>query len=204
MTEHLSSDPRAQGRRRLLKILAATGGAFASSTVLPSRWTRPVIDSLMIPLHAQASPLPLVVGPFTAVSNQAGSLFDLLVAPVHAATSRAVLVGNASVDLAWNLNTSGYSICVEADVDTPNGIVNVLLSGGGGRVGNQLDPYSGALPGGSLQIVNQMAGVTELSFNAQFQAASTNGTASPAGTGCFLNTTLSLQMSSPYPEGERS
>jgi hypothetical protein len=43
-------------RRRLLKIIAATGGAVAASTLLPSKWARPVIDVGLLPAHAQVSP----------------------------------------------------------------------------------------------------------------------------------------------------
>jgi hypothetical protein len=43
-------------RRRLLKVLAAAGGAAAASTLLPSQWTRPVIEVGVLPAHAQITP----------------------------------------------------------------------------------------------------------------------------------------------------
>lgn len=42
-------------RRRTLLAAIATGGAVASSE-LPGRWSRPLIDSVMLPAHAQTSP----------------------------------------------------------------------------------------------------------------------------------------------------
>jgi len=42
------------GRRQLLKILAATAGAAALST-LPSQWKTPVVEVGALPAHAQAS-----------------------------------------------------------------------------------------------------------------------------------------------------
>lgn len=42
-------------RRRTLLAAIATGGAVASSD-LPGRWSRPLIDSVMLPAHAQTSP----------------------------------------------------------------------------------------------------------------------------------------------------
>jgi hypothetical protein len=41
-------------RRRAIKIITI-GGALAT-LVLPSRWTKPVIEAVVVPAHAQASP----------------------------------------------------------------------------------------------------------------------------------------------------
>ena len=43
------------GRRQLLKALAGTG-VVATSTLLPERWTTPVVEMGMLPAHAQTSP----------------------------------------------------------------------------------------------------------------------------------------------------
>ena len=43
------------GRRRLLKALAGAGGVFATGALLPERWTRPVVESIIVPAHAQAT-----------------------------------------------------------------------------------------------------------------------------------------------------
>ncbi|MGD0918929.1 MAG: hypothetical protein ABSB22_20985 [Thermodesulfobacteriota bacterium] len=45
-----------EGRRRLLGILAASGGAVAASMVLPEKWVKPVVDWGVLPVHAQVSP----------------------------------------------------------------------------------------------------------------------------------------------------
>ena len=42
-------------RRRLLKALAAAGGAIAASTLLPSQWIKPVVEVGVLPVHAQGS-----------------------------------------------------------------------------------------------------------------------------------------------------
>jgi hypothetical protein len=42
-------------RRRLLEILAATGGAITTSSVLPSQWTKPVVEVGVLPAHAQVT-----------------------------------------------------------------------------------------------------------------------------------------------------
>ncbi len=43
-------------RRRLLKVLAGTGGAVAAWGLLPGQWTRPVVEAGMLPKNFQASP----------------------------------------------------------------------------------------------------------------------------------------------------
>ena len=42
-------------RRRLIKVLLATGGAVAASTLMPANWTKPVVESGVLPAHAQVS-----------------------------------------------------------------------------------------------------------------------------------------------------
>jgi hypothetical protein len=49
---------RAVARRRLLKILAAAGGVFTASSALPGKWIRPIVETGILPSHAQASVVP--------------------------------------------------------------------------------------------------------------------------------------------------
>lgn len=44
-----------QSRRTLLKSIAAGGGAVVAGKTLPDTWKKPVIDSVMLPAHAQTS-----------------------------------------------------------------------------------------------------------------------------------------------------
>lgn len=50
-THRAASDP---GRRR--RLLAAITAAGATSAALPDRWNRPVVDAVLLPAHAQATP----------------------------------------------------------------------------------------------------------------------------------------------------
>jgi len=45
-------------RRRLLKALAATGGAVSASSLLPGKWVKPVVEAGVLPAHAQVTPEP--------------------------------------------------------------------------------------------------------------------------------------------------
>jgi hypothetical protein len=44
-------------RRKLLKSIAAGSGAIVAGKSLPENWTRPAVDSVMLPAHAQTSGL---------------------------------------------------------------------------------------------------------------------------------------------------
>jgi hypothetical protein len=44
-------------RRRAMKVLGA-GGVVAATLMLPSKWTKPVVESIIVPAHAQASAPP--------------------------------------------------------------------------------------------------------------------------------------------------
>lgn len=50
-----------ESRRKLLKSIAAGGGAIVAGKNLPESWSRPVLDAVVIPAHAQTSP-PGVTG----------------------------------------------------------------------------------------------------------------------------------------------
>jgi hypothetical protein len=52
----------AVSRRQLLKALIATGGAITASTLLPAKWSKPIVEVGMLPVHAQISP-PLTPTP---------------------------------------------------------------------------------------------------------------------------------------------
>ena len=43
-------------RRKLAKSFAVGVGAVASVNALPDRWTKPVVDSVLLPAHAACSP----------------------------------------------------------------------------------------------------------------------------------------------------
>lgn len=44
-----------EARRKLLKSIVAGSGAITVGKVLPESWSRPVVDSVMLPAHAQTS-----------------------------------------------------------------------------------------------------------------------------------------------------
>lgn len=69
-------------RRRLLKALAAGGGALAAAAFVPSRWSKGVVEMGATSAHAQVSPTP-VLG-----------------------------TGDFQVTLTWNTGNPGASDCI--------------------------------------------------------------------------------------------
>lgn len=78
-----------ENRRKLLKSIAAGSGAIVAGKSLPESWSRPVIDSIVLPAHAQTSG-----GPFAGAASQPvgtldsdsifGQVTDKLIPKAHA------------------------------------------------------------------------------------------------------------------------
>lgn len=51
----MSKKDDGSSRRKLLKSIAAGSGAVVAGKTLPEKWTRPAIDSVLLPAHAQTS-----------------------------------------------------------------------------------------------------------------------------------------------------
>jgi len=100
-----------ENRRKLLKSLAAGGGAIIAGKTLPEKWTKPAVDAVMLPAHAQTS-----VGTYSGSSTQASigsdSTFaralDSLVPQAHA---------RAIYELSWCIKEIPGSKPTAADVD---------------------------------------------------------------------------------------
>ncbi len=45
------------GRRNLLKTIAVGSGAVVAGKSMPANWTKPVVDAVLLPLHAATSPI---------------------------------------------------------------------------------------------------------------------------------------------------
>ena len=140
MTDKKSSE----SRRKLLKSIAAGSGAILAGKSLPESWSRPVVDSVMLPAHAQTSPADN-----TPPQNRVYSGTNLNVAFLDNASDSMfantvdLLVPTAN---AQSQDTETYDACA-----TPNGTnVDVLIQVIRSRP-NTNDPiltdwWSGSLP----------------------------------------------------------
>lgn len=109
--EGLSENPEQSGstpekaaapRRGALKRLAAGGAAAGILAALPSRWTRPVVESVMLPAHAQTSEPGEPDGVFFAASQptDSRSILDWFVPAAHAVVVPDCQIGSGCATLA--------------------------------------------------------------------------------------------------------
>ncbi len=52
--------PKNQARRKTIKKLVIGAGALAGYSMLPEQWTKPIIEQIILPAHAQTSGLTLI------------------------------------------------------------------------------------------------------------------------------------------------
>ena len=156
------------GRRKLLKA----GGVVASSALVPEKWQKPVVDSIMLPAHAQTS--TILIG---AVVLRGGS-----VVPADAADSLLAETGQGILDKIIQPASAGgapMQVCAAfgkcARVGQPDSLNQVAFSIDG--VGNTTLTSAGGLTYvGSLNGITVTNTFTDQSFTAA------NGSLS--GSGC--------------------
>jgi hypothetical protein len=44
-----------EARRKILKAISGAGGVMAAGGILPHKWSRPLVDAVLLPAHAQTS-----------------------------------------------------------------------------------------------------------------------------------------------------
>ncbi len=67
MTDELKT---LSARRKLLKSLVAGGGAAVTANSLPDKWAKPVVDSVLLPAHAQTTTCQVYVSDWGSDGNR--------------------------------------------------------------------------------------------------------------------------------------
>jgi len=194
---------KSSARRRLLKSVVAGGGVLATGKLLPERWAEPVVQSVVLPAHAQTSP-PVPTGDFGAAQSMSGandrgrSILDYFVQPAHAGMSYEANVGNVMFNAFWSVRENEADICGEASF----GNATVLLNDTVGRSGNTLGSFSQTVGETTLNVVNQQVSDAGVSLQAEANGEMAPLFAGP-GPGCPIESFASLQRSSsPYPDDD--
>jgi len=66
--------PELKSRRELLATIAAPTTVVTTGVVLPSKWMKPVVESVMLPAHAQTTSNTLVAGAGQSVASNESEL----------------------------------------------------------------------------------------------------------------------------------
>lgn len=111
MTDKKSSD----SRRKLLKSIAAGSGAVIAGKNLPENWARPVVDSVMLPAHAQTSSRTYFIfssANFVSLDNE-----------LKGTTPEELIARSEAGPLSWFVETAeaqgeNNAICVTTDGST--------------------------------------------------------------------------------------
>lgn len=133
-------------RRTMLKTALAGSAALAATEGLPARWVRPVIDSVILPAHAQASIPPVAqaaIGPFSTAGFVLASVaepqrlaehrndtdstsrhrwWEWLMPAVHAQS--VACFGDCAFDLEVSVNETSMTLCgvMSGAANAPGGV----------------------------------------------------------------------------------
>jgi hypothetical protein len=94
-----ATQPHEVGRRDLIRLAAAGGLGLAALKVLPRKWTKPIVESVSLPVHAQAS-LSLIAGLYGASGT--GAFFR-----INTVTGAGTLIGTLPfgvTEIEWDPN----------------------------------------------------------------------------------------------------
>lgn len=135
----MADNKSSENRRKLLKSIAAGSGAFIAGKNLPENWSRPVVDSVMLPAHAQTSGEP------AAFVSSGGPL------PGRVSLDGDSLLADISESLVPDAIANGFFPEIPCIVNNGNGIVTVDVIIGP-------DSYQKAVTVGAAKITMERCG----------------------------------------------
>ncbi len=133
-------DKHSTQRRKLLKTLAAGGVAGGVVATLPETWTRPIVDSVLLPVHAQASVATLSAqisydetffdpGTYNAVPVDDGTrTYSVFVTPAQAIPVTLVVTGIDADRGDDDSGAAGDSVRTVSGTTDPAGTFSFLSS----------------------------------------------------------------------------
>ena len=85
-------------RRKLLKSVAIGSGAILTGKTLPENWTKPVVDSVLLPAHAQATCTPCLDAANYCAGSGGGSIEVSVAVDGTVTVTHSVVNGTDTVD----------------------------------------------------------------------------------------------------------
>ena len=121
-----------KSRRKLLKSIAAGSGAIVAGKNLPESWSRPVVDSVMLPAHAETTTPTPITGPFAGASDNSSGMLDSDSLFAKAADS-LIPEAQAGGEIRCNFIPNWY-VCVELSDDLKTAKVTIYSDFGSNTI----------------------------------------------------------------------
>lgn len=138
MTDTKSSD----SRRKLLKSIVAGGSAVIACKSLPENWTKPVIHSIVLPVHAQTSSQVLTYSTNTFLQALSPDLQDVFIPRALAGFG----INEGRLFVSYQPDQVSYSVWF-----TPTPSSNVFTGSGSGTTQTDLIGQCYVVP--NLQLI---------------------------------------------------
>lgn len=121
-------------KRKSLKKIAKSGAVLGGISLMPAKWTKPVIDSILIPAHAQTSPEATgcsaddVVGIWDFVISNDNGPADNVVLTFDSGGTGSFTGDGFAGSFAWSLSDNSVSMEISPDGSSGSSIATMTLS----------------------------------------------------------------------------
>lgn len=176
MSDKKEQNTQVQSRRQLLKATVAGTGAVVAGKSLPEQWSRPLVDSVTLPAHAETSARAVGAPLLLSLAAADDTLIDNLIPTAHAQQESM-----ATSNLCFNLNDNG-TIGVRALVEFTESCVEEVAY------------FTGTVSAGTEQGLQLQNGECAFEVEAMVDVTMSGGTAS----GDFTCTFDGAEFSSPF------
>jgi hypothetical protein len=163
-------------RRKVLRNALIGGGAIISTNVLPDSWKKPLLNSVILPSHAQTSVGTVVMGGGTGIiGSDSFAVDDIL----------SIFINEANADAPV---ASAIGGCLILSVEGSVATVDLTLSDG------SVDTQEGTVSGTSIIVTELHSGYT---VTATLDSATATTAASGSVEGFGLTGTFSVSSAEP-------
>jgi len=178
-TEEPACDPKDRSRRSALKKLAIGAGVLTGYQVLPKHWTKPLIEQVVLPVHAQASGLSLT-DPCETITLESGNQ-DSTTVIINVQGSVSPPTANVAISIVATVTGGTGESTTANTVTNSNGqytLTGMVVKGGPGITSVNVEITAA----GATGTVNCSVAVPDVSGGNSTKSTKTTTTQSPTTT----------------------